>query len=67
MITNNERNVTDMLKPFIVYYKYKLPGDKKPGAIKQFRIYANNSEEARRLAVKQANYPDVEVLSIKSA
>ncbi len=56
-----------MLKPYIVYYKYKQPRDKKPGAVKQFRLYANSAEEARRLATQQANYPDVEVLSIKPA
>ncbi len=56
-----------MLKAYIVYYKYKQPGDKKPGAVKQFRIYATNAEEARRLAAQQANYPDIEVLKIKPA
>ena len=54
-----------MLRPYIVYYRYKCPGDKKPGAVKQFRLYANNFEEARQLAARQANYPDIEVLNIK--
>ena len=57
----------DMLKAYIVYYKYKLPGDKKPGAVKQFRVYAPGVVEARRLATQQANYPDVEILRIKPA
>lgn len=56
-----------MLKPYIVYYKYKIPGDKKPGAIKQFRIYANHLEEARHLSVQHANYPDIEVIKVKQA
>ncbi len=56
-----------MLKPYIVYYKYKCPGDKKPGAVKQFRIYAADLAEARRLAVRHANYPDIEVLNVKPA
>ncbi len=56
-----------MLKPFIVYYKYKQPGDKKPGPVRQFRIYASNPEEARRLALQQANYPDIELLRVKQA
>ena len=54
------------MRPYIIYYKYKCPGDKKPGAVKQFRIYANNMDEARRLATRYANYPDIEVLSIQS-
>ncbi|MCH7592661.1 MAG: hypothetical protein IH989_07780 [Planctomycetes bacterium] len=56
-----------MLKPYIVYYKYKNPGDKKPGAVKQYRIYAQSVDDARRLATQQANYPDVEVLNVKRA
>lgn len=53
-----------MLKPYIVSFKYKPPGDKKAGAIKQYRLYANNDEEARRLISQQATYPDIEVLKI---
>lgn len=55
------------MKPYIVYYKYKGPGEKKPGAVKQFRIYANSADEARRLVAQQANYPDIEVLTLKQA
>ena len=56
-----------MLKPYIVYFTYKCPGEKKPGAVKQFRIYANSWEEARRLVARHATYPDIEVLNIKPA
>jgi len=56
-----------MLKPYIVYFKYRCPGDKKPGAVKQYRVYANSLEEARSLASQQANYPDIEVVRVKSA
>ena len=56
-----------MLKAYIVSFKYKPPGDKKPGAIKQYRLYANNAEEARRLVTLQATYPDIEVLKINPA
>lgn len=50
-----------------MYYKYKNPGDKKPGAVKQFRIYANSAEEARRLVHRYAQYPDIDVLRIQAA
>ncbi len=53
-----------MLKPYIIYYKYKCPGDRKPGAVKQYRLYANDPTEARQLAAQQANYPDIELLKI---
>jgi hypothetical protein len=53
-----------VLRPYIIYFKFKNPGDKKPGAVKQFRVYASGLEEARRLAQAQANYPDIEVLRV---
>lgn len=56
-----------MLRPYIVYFRYKSPETKKPGAVKQFRLYANNFEEARRLVTNQANYPDIEIMKIKLA
>ena len=56
-----------MLRPYIVYYKFKNPGDKTEGAVKQFRIYATSFDEARRLAAQHANYPNVEVLNVKAA
>jgi hypothetical protein len=62
---NDESN--RMLRPYIVYYKFKIPGDKTQGAVKQFRIYATSFDEARRLATRQANYPHVEVLNVKPA
>jgi hypothetical protein len=54
-----------MLRPYCVSFKYKQYGDKKPGAVKLYRIYANDAEEARRLVTQQATYPNIEVLSVK--
>lgn len=54
-----------MLKTFIVYYQYQQPGDKKPGPIRHFRLHATNVEEARQLAIRQANYENIEVLRVK--
>jgi len=56
-----------MLQAYIVYFKYKNPGDKKPGPVRQFRLYANSIDEARTLASRHANYPDIEILRVKSA
>lgn len=53
--------------PYIVYYKYKNPANKAQGAVKQYRIYANSTDEARRLAAQFANYPFVEILRVKQA
>lgn len=54
-----------MLKTYIVYFKFKCPGDKKPGAVKQFRLYAASLDEARKLVARQSSYPDIEVLNVK--
>ncbi len=56
-----------MPKPYIVYFKYKIPTDKTQGAVKQFRVYATTIEEARRLIGRYANYPHIEVLNVKAA
>jgi len=55
------------LSPYIVYFKYTNPGEKKPGPVKHFRLYATNWEEARQLAMQQATYPNIEVLRIVRA
>ena len=55
------------MKPYIVYYRFKGPGEKKPGAVKQYRLYASGLEEARRLVTQHAKYPDIKVLGIKPA
>lgn len=56
-----------MPRPFIVYYRYKIPTEKAKGAVKQFRLYAVDLDEARRLITQYANYPNIEVLNVKSA
>jgi len=61
------RRISSVLKAYIIYYKYKCPGEKKPGAVKQYRLYANSLEEARSLASQQGNYKDVEILRVKPA
>jgi len=55
-----------MQKAYIVYYRYKAPTDKS-APVRQYRLYANNIEEARRLATNYANYPNIDVLNIKQA
>ena len=55
------------MTPYIVYFKYQQIGDKIPGPVKQFRIYANNIDEARQLTTQYANYPDIDVHRIAVA
>ena len=56
-----------MLQPYIIYFRYKIPGEKAAAAVKQFRIYAAGIDEARRLAKDYANYPNIDIVEIKSA
>ena len=56
-----------LLKIFIVYYRHKNPGDKGPGPVRQFRINASNLDEAKRMVTRYANYPNIEVVSVRPA
>lgn len=56
-----------MLKPYIIYFKYKIPGEKAAAAVKQYRVYAASLDEARRLAKDYANYPNIDIVEIKPA
>lgn len=56
-----------VLNVYYVYFRFKAPGEKKPGPIRHVRIYANNLAEAKKLASEQARYPDLEVIDIKEA
>lgn len=53
------------MKTFVIYYKYQLEGEKKPGPVRHHKIQANDEEEARRLLKRYANYPRLEVLRLE--
>lgn len=59
--------VGNIMEAYIIVYKYKREGEKKPGPVRQFRIYADNLDEARREAQRYANYPNIEVLDVHPA
>lgn len=54
------------MRMYIVYYRFKNPNDKKHGPVRQFRIFANDGEEAQRLLGQYANYPNLEVVRVKA-
>ncbi len=56
-----------MLKPYIVSFKYKVEGEKAAPPVRQFRVYASNHDEAKRLVAGYANYPNIEVVAVKPA
>ena len=56
-----------VVKPYVVYFRLKPPGNKNLAAVKQYRLYATSAAEARRLAVRYSNYPHIEIISVKPA
>ena len=56
-----------MLRPYIVYFTYTDEGDKKPGPVTSYRLYAGSLEEAKRLVLQQATYPNIQVLRVVPA
>jgi len=54
-------------EPYIILYRYQAKGEKKPGPVRQFRIYADSLEDAKRQAKQYANYPNIEVLEVQPA
>lgn len=55
------------MQAYIILYRYKAKGEKKPGPVRQFRIYAADSSDAQRQAERYANYPDIEIIDIRRA
>ena len=55
-----------MQQAYIIYFRYKAPTDKS-APVRQYRVYAESLEEARKLAAQYANYPHIQVLDVKQA
>ena len=53
-----------MQQLYIILYKYKADGEKKHGPVRQYRIYADDLEEAKREAKRYGNYPNIEVIDV---
>lgn len=59
--------VKTTMQMYIIRYRYKQKGDKKPGPVRSFTIYAEDLEQAKRETTRYANYPDIEILDIQPA
>ncbi len=49
---------------FIVLFRYKKPGDKAPGPVVQYRIYARDLTDAWAQAERYATYQGVEIVDV---
>jgi len=52
---------------YIIWYRYKKPGDKALGPVVQHRVYANDLHQAWELARSYANYNGVEIVDVVPA
>ena len=55
------------MEAYIILYRYKAVGEKKPGPVRQFRVYAEDLADARLQAERYANYPDIQVIEVQPA
>jgi len=53
------------MKTYVVYFRYKRPGEKTAGNVSHQKIQANSLEEARELAKQHTSYPGVTLLRVK--
>ena len=57
--------VITQMDAYIILYRYQAEGEKKPGPVRQFRIYAEDLTDARRQAERYANYPNIDVIEVQ--
>ncbi len=55
----------DMNERYTISFRYTKPGEKKPGPIQRYVIFAGNLDEAQEQTKRYANYPDIQVVSVK--
>ncbi len=54
-----------MSKRYTISFRYTKQGEKKPGPVQRYVLYANSAEEGRALLKQYANYPNLEILGIR--
>ena len=53
-----------MLKRFTITFRFTKPGEKKPGPVQRFVVYAENLHDAQSQAQRYA-YPSMNIISVK--
>lgn len=54
-----------MNRRFTVLFRYTKPGEKKPGPVQRYVLYARDLDEAQQMAIHYANYPNIELLDVR--
>ena len=53
------------MKRYTISFRFTKQGEKKPGPVQRYVLFANSPEEGRELLKQYANYPNLEILGIK--
>ena len=53
------------MRTFVIYFKYTLPGEKKPGPVRHYKLQANTPKEAEELLRRYAAYPGLDLVKIE--
>ena len=54
-----------MHSSYTISFRYTKPSEKKPGPIQRYVLRANSLKEAEEQARRYANYPNIEVISVR--
>lgn len=49
---------------YIIWFRFKKPGEKTVGPVQQYRVFAKDLNEAWQLARQRANYQGVEIVDV---
>ena len=52
------------MRRFTVLFRFTKPGEKKPGPVQRYVLFANSMEESLELLRRQATYPNLEIISV---
>lgn len=54
-----------MLESYTILFRFTKPSESKPGPIQRYVLRATSQTEAEAQARRYANYPNIEVISVK--
>lgn len=56
-----------MLKSYTILFRFTKPNESKPGPIQRYVVRASSLTEAEEQTRRYANYPNVQVISVKES
>ncbi len=56
-----------MLKSYTISFRFTKPTEAKPGPIQRYVIRASSQIEAEEQARRYANYPNIQVISVRES